>query len=306
MLAGGIGSERKISLQSGENVAAAMKESGLDVITSDITPDDMSILDEVGIDVFFPVLHGQFGEDGGLQMAMEQRDLVYTGSGPMASRLAFDKCVAKNFFRQCAAFVPREIKVDIETDIHRLIENFADSVEDFAVKPTSQGSSVGVEIVHGRGVAIEAAQKCVSRFGDCMIEEFICGREITVGILNGRALPIIEIQSQSQFYDYNAKYDNDTTRYLFDTIADEQLSDHIKRTAVECFEVLGCRHLGRVDMILSDHNVPYVLEINTLPGFTAHSLLPMAAAKEGLGTGELCIKIIEGALETFGIEAQNT
>ena len=128
-----------------------------------------------------------------------------------------------------------------------------------------------------------------------MAEQFIPGREITVGIVNGRALPIIEIRSQATFYDYQAKYLDDGTQYRFDTIQDTALADQMGRTAEECFSALGCRHLARVDMIVGMDAVPYVLEINTLPGFTSHSLLPMAAAKAGMDVATLCSTIIEAA-----------
>ena len=132
-----------------------------------------------------------------------------------------------------------------------------------------------------------------------MVEEFVPGREITVGIVNGTPLPIIEIRSKTGFYDYHSKYIDDATEYLFDTIDDEELIDEIQQDAVTCFNEMECRHLGRVDFILTDLGIPYVLEINTLPGFTAHSLLPMAAAKAGIETPLLCKQIIEAAWKDY-------
>ena len=132
-----------------------------------------------------------------------------------------------------------------------------------------------------------------------MVEEFIKGREVTVGIVNGKALPVIEIQSQSGFYDYHAKYVDDATEYLFDTIEDAVVAATLQTMALTCFHELGCRHLGRVDFILTKANAPYILEINTLPGFTSHSLLPMAAEKAGIATGALCRQIVEAAWTDF-------
>ena len=132
-----------------------------------------------------------------------------------------------------------------------------------------------------------------------MVEEFIAGREVTVGILNGAALPVIEIRSKSGFYDYQSKYIDETTEYLFNTIADEDLVKKIRQIAVACFRELECRHLGRVDFIVTDSGVPYVLEINTLPGFTSHSLLPMAAQKAGISTPALCRQIVAAAWNDF-------
>ena len=168
----------------------------------------------------------------------------------------------------------------------------------FVVKPVKQGSSVGVVIVDGCGASAEAGLKCFAEFGDCMIEEFIDGREITVGIVNGAVLPITEIVSKAKFYDYEAKYLDDATEYLFDTITDKELIEKINKSALACYNSLGCRHQSRVDMILAEDGTPYVLEINTLPGFTSHSLLPMAAKRAGMSGSELCCEIIGDRCES--------
>ena len=295
MLAGGIGAEREVSLESGKHITTAVAAAGFAVISSDIRPDDLHILDEPDIDVFFLALHGEFGEDGRLQEILEQRGLVFTGSGSRASRTAFDKATAKEVFRRVGAPVPQHVCLEAAPDrtvLEAQIEQLGDR---FVVKPTRQGSSVGIEIVSDAAAAAETAQRCLDQYGPCLIEAFIPGREITVGVLNGQALPIIEIRSKNPFYDYQAKYIDDMTEYCFDTIADTTLAARIQRMAEECFSALGCRHLGRVDMILGEDGVPYVLEINTLPGFTSHSLLPMAAKHAGLDGPALCTAIIEAA-----------
>ncbi len=296
---GGVGAERQVSLHSGRNMAGAIRAAGFETVESDITCDNLTILDDGSIDVFFLALHGEFGEDGQLQEILESRNLVYTGSGPQASRLAFDKIVSKKIFREAGIRVGDDFCVDGETDFVKLAGQIEKVGAKFVVKPIKQGSSVGVRIVEGADKAIEAARACLSRYGDCMIEEFIDGKEITVGILAGEPLPIIEVRSKTDFYDYNAKYIDDSTEYLFGTIGDDSLVESIKADAVKCFELLGCRHFGRVDMILSDDNIPCVLEINTLPGLTTHSLLPKAANKAGISNSELCVKIIESALVSF-------
>jgi D-alanine-D-alanine ligase len=132
-----------------------------------------------------------------------------------------------------------------------------------------------------------------------MIEEFVPGREVTVSILCGRALPIIEIRTQSSFYDYHAKYIDDRTQYLFDTVTDQAVAADLNRAAIDCFDALGCRHFGRIDFVLSDDRIAYVLEGNTIPGFTNHSLLPKAAAKAGLAMSDLCARIVEAACSSF-------
>ena len=303
---GGVGAEREVSLDSGRNIASAVRGAGLECVEFDITPEDMSILDDTSIDVFFLGLHGKFGEDGQLQQILEDRNLAYTGSGPAASANAFDKVVSKEIFAKAGVDLPRHVLVsegdsvdDLASELSRWVKEkcFHPSYGDgkVVVKPVKQGSSVGVEIIEECGLAAEAGLKCFDEYGDCMIEEFIGGREITVGILNGMPLPIIEIVSKTKFYDYKAKYVDDATEYLFDTVTDPDLIERINKSALACYNSLGCRHQSRVDFILSENGTPYVLEINTLPGFTGHSLLPMAAKKAGMSAEELCLKIIESA-----------
>ncbi len=307
VLMGGIGEERDISIQSGNCVAQALKQAGLNVVTSDIKPDNLDILEDDGIDVFFIALHGKFGEDGQLQQIMEEKSLCYTGSGPAASRLAFDKLAAKDYFIKAGIATPKVIRFDGK--IHRTpfgaktkqleqqLRRKASCGERFVVKPVRQGSTVGVSIVDDPGSAISAARQCERKFGECMIEEYIPGRELTVGILQHQALPIIEIRSRTGFYDYHAKYVDNQTEFLFDTIDDPKLSAKIEAVALDCFDVLGCRHFARVDFILNGDRVPYVLEVNTIPGLTTHSLIPKAAAKIGLSMSQLCLRIIEAALK---------
>jgi D-alanine-D-alanine ligase len=295
VLAGGIGSEREISLQSGRCVAEALKEAGFEVVKADIRPDNLEILDDSSVDVFFPALHGIFGEDGRLQQILEDRSLLYAGSGPEASKAAFDKMTSKKLFEQAGVATPAAIEFGPETDIGLLEEQLRDFAHKYVIKPVRQGSSVGVSIVSTPHEAVVTARKTLSKYGDCMIEEFVPGMEVTVGILHGRPLPIIEVRTQGSFYDYHAKYVDEKTEYLFDTITDTAMAANISRAAVECFNALGCRHFARIDFILSDEKIAYVLEANTIPGFTSHSLLPKAAAKAGLSMSDLCAEIVEAA-----------
>ena len=297
VLRGGISAEREVSLVSGANIAAAIADAGIEVIEADITPDDLSILDDNSIDVFFLGLHGTFGEDGQIQKIMEDRSLVFTGSGSTASKAAFDKHKSQQIFDDAGVTVPWHVCIGDDTKADSLADTLAKVGEKFVVKPITQGSSVGVEIITGPENAAAAAIKCFAEYGDCMVEEFIDGREITVGIVNGKTLPIIEIITKTPFYDYHAKYVDDATDYLFDTVTDKKLIEKINDAALTCFNALGCRHLSRVDLIIGEDATPYVLEINTLPGFTSHSLLPMAARKAGIETPELCKQIIDAALK---------
>jgi D-alanine-D-alanine ligase len=299
VLMGGIGEERDISIQSGNCVTQALKEAGLDVVTCDIGPDNLNILDDTSIDVFFIALHGKFGEDGQLQQIMKKKSLCYTGSGPTASRLAFDKLAAKECFVKAGIITPKVIRFDSRAKTDVLEQQLLQIGKKFVIKPVRQGSAIGVSISDDPGLAIAAACDCERKFGDCMIEEYIAGREITVGILQNQTLPIIEIRSKAGFYDFQAKYIDDRTEFLFDTIDDPKLSAKIEAAALDCFNALGCRHLARIDFILGSDQTPYVLEANTIPGLTTHSLIPKAAAKVGLSMSRLCMKIIEAAYSSF-------
>jgi len=299
VLMGGVGEEHDISIQSGNCVAQALKQAGLDVVTSDIGPDNLDILGDSSIDVFFIALHGKFGEDGQLQQILEDKSLCYTGSGPIASRLAFDKLASKECFVKAGVTTPNVIKFDSQANTEELEKQLLQLSDKFVVKPVRQGSTIGVSIVDDPSSAIAAVQECSSKFGECMIEEYIAGREISVGILQHEALPIIEVRSRTGFYDYHAKYVDEQTEYLFGTIEDQELIAKIKTSALSCFDALGCRHFARVDFILRNDGVPYALEVNTIPGLTAHSLVPKSAAKMRLSMSQLCVRIIEAAYSSL-------
>lgn len=299
VLTGGIGAERDISLQSGQCVSKALIYAGFDVVTADIRPDNLDILKDSSIDVFFPAIHGEFGEDGRLQKILKENSLVYTGSGPTASRLAFDKIASKKLFSKAGVATPAAVKFDADSDIEKLEKKLKYFTDGYVVKPIKQGSSVGIRIINDPEEIISAAEQVLNEFSDCMIEQFVPGSEITVGILKDSTLPIIEIRSHTGFYDYHAKYIDDQTEYLFDTIKDPALVGKIEKAAMDCFSSLGCRHFARVDFILSDKDIAYALEVNTIPGFTTHSLLPKAAAKAGLTMSDLCSKIVETAYSSL-------
>jgi len=295
VLMGGIGEERQVSLESGKSVASALQQAGLDVITCDIRPDKLYALENDDIDVFFIALHGVFGEDGQLQQILEEKSLVYTGSGPEASRLAFDKWESKKLFEGAGVKTAPAVRFDPMGVLKKLQDELSRMGDKYVVKPLRQGSTIGISIAAEPEEAVAAARQCWKRFGECMIEKFIPGREITVGILEDKVLPIIEIKTKSGFYDYQAKYFDDQTQFLFGTIDDPDLIGRIEASALHCFNTLGCREFGRVDFILGDDRQVYALEVNTIPGFTSHSLLPQAAAKAGISMSRLCMMIVEAA-----------
>jgi D-alanine-D-alanine ligase len=210
--------------------------------------------------------------------------------------LAFDKIKAKEAFARAGILTPVHIAFAESDKTGGLKKKLEAMGEKFVVKPVCQGSSVGISITDSCDEAVELAQSTSREYGDCIIEQFIAGREITVGVLCGEAMPIIEIRSRSLFYDYNAKYVDEGTQFLFDTITDSSLRGDIASAAMDCFHALGCRGFGRVDFILTDDGKAYALELNTIPGFTSHSLLPRAAARTGLTMPMLCKKIVEETL----------
>jgi len=302
VLMGGIGREREVSLQSGACVLEALAEAGYAVVGSDVTPDALSILDDPSVHVFFTALHGEFGEDGQLQAIMEQRQLRYTGSRPAACRAAFDKMVSKAAFKEAGVDTPEAVVFNAATDARRLAAAVQPLGDPLVIKPIRQGSSVGVQIVHEDDTLWARCCETLEMFGSCMVEKYISGRELTVGILDGRPLPVIEIQVSQRFYDYQAKYLDDTTRFLFDSV-DARLSEKLQIAALACYHGLALRHLARVDFLVTPERHIYALEVNTIPGLTSHSLLPKAAARAHLSMGELCARIVEAAASTQAAQA---
>jgi D-alanine-D-alanine ligase len=296
VLMGGIGSERDISLLTGENIAQSLSGENFEVVLADICPDRLEILSDKSIDVFYTALHGHWGEDGQIQRILEDMGLAYTGSGPASSETAFDKLKSLELFRLAGVKTAAAFEVNADTDLEALADMLDSSTGKYVVKPVRDGSSVGVEIRTGKQAALRSAAGRVDKFGSLMIEDFIPGREITVGIVNNRTLPILEIVPKAGFYDFESKYISDQTKYVFGTIEDPELAGRIERDARLCYEAVGARDAARVDFILSEDNIPYALEINTSPGFTFHSLVPKAAEHIGLTQGQLCREIVEEAL----------
>ncbi len=291
VLAGGPSAEREVSLESGRAVADALRRRGHQVAVADIAPDNLSALDAPA-DVVFPALHGPFGEDGQLQGILERRRIPFVGSGADASAIAMDKVASK----RCA------IELGIRTSDFEVLEPGQQPtlVPPVVVKPIDQGSSVGVQIVREEAALRAAVDAATRRFRRAMVERFVEGDEITVGIVENRPLPPICVRPKSAFYDYHAKYHDDRTEYLFDTGLSAAALASVSRDSLRLFERLGCRHLGRVDWIVDRAGVPHFLEINTLPGFTAHSLTPMAAARAGVPFDQLVDQLVRMALKDRG------
>lgn len=289
VLSGGPGMEREVSLHSGQAVAAALKRIGHQVQIRDIGPDDLTALD-VSVDFVFVALHGEFGEDGTLQAELEARGIPYCGSDAASSRLSMNKVEAKRQFQRAGIPTPAFEVIDT-SNISQALER----VELPAVmKPVCSGSSVDTSIVRSRQALIDAAPLVVQRYGEALVERYVEGMEFTVGILGQTPLPVCEIRTKREFYDYQAKYIDDETQYLFDLDYPQELLKTVQELSLRAHQALGCRVFSRVDcMVDRTTHEPFILEVNTIPGFTSHSLLPKAAARVGMSFDELCQNIIE-------------
>ena len=296
VLMGGPSRERDISLVSGEAVAGALESLGHRVRRADISPADTSALDGEAPDVVFIALHGAFGEDGQVQRLCEARDLPYVGSDPHASALAMDKAAAKQAYRRAGLATPDWVVIDEAGPIDRRAEQVASIGIPCVVKPLDGGSSVDVIIATDPETRDAAVTDLLDIYTRGMVEQFIGGRELTVGILGERALPVIEIRPGRGFYDYQAKYADDATEFLFDHGLDAAVVTALQTAALAAHRVLGCRHMSRSDFLLDDDGRAWLLETNTIPGFTGHSLLPKAAAHEGIAFGRMCEMLLKMAM----------
>ncbi|NQT47223.1 MAG: D-alanine--D-alanine ligase [Candidatus Omnitrophica bacterium] len=293
ILAGGPSNERAISLRSGEAVRKALNAEGYSTVFIDCVGDVKSKIRDAGISVAFIALHGRFGEDGTVQAICEEVEIPYTGSGVEASRLALDKIASKEAFEDKGILVAGyKICIDgQEADSSGL-------AFPVVVKPQFEGSSIGLSIVEEEK-DFEDALKRAFEYGDkVIVEQYIKGREITVGILNEEPLPVIQVlPCGRKFYDYEAKYKSPDTEYIVPALIDGESYRCAQDTALKAHTSLGCQGFSRVDMIIRDDGKIFVLEVNTIPGLTARSLLPKAAKEAGYEFGELCVKLVELALK---------
>ena len=293
VLLGGPGSERPISLVSGHAVAEALKEAGYSVEEVDVKTHTLPSL--TGYDLAYNVIHGSFGEDGQVQAQLEAQGLPYTGAGVEKSRVCFDKCETKKIFEQAGVLTP---KAEVLT---KKGEHPSLSLP-YVVKPPREGSSVGIHIVREES-EVEAALEDAWKYDDkLLVEQFVEGKELTVGIVDGEVFPVIHISPRSGFYDINNKYPwlnkQGGTDYFCPADLPEEVTARVQEMALLAYQAVGVEVYGRVDLLLNKENQPYVLEINTIPGMTPSSLLPKAAATRGLDFPSLCEKIAQISLET--------
>lgn len=292
VLLGGRSAEREVSLKSGRAVLDALKTQQLNAYAFDPGTQDLVDLFQQKFTRVFIALHGRFGEDGTIQGMLDLMHLPYTGSGVMASALAMDKWRTKLVWQAADISTPPYRLLNAHSDFQQVV---ADLGLPLMVKPVNEGSSIGMtKVVNAE--ELPAAYQRAKEFDPMVLaEQFISGMELTVGILGETALPVIRLETPRVFYDYEAKYLSDSTRYHCPCGLDLVQEQTIQSLALRAFRILGCRGWGRVDLMLDEQGKPYFLEANTSPGMTDHSLVPMAARQAGLSFEALVRKIIDSA-----------
>jgi D-alanine-D-alanine ligase len=294
VLKGGVSSEREVSLRSGAAIAQGLRDGGYEVEEIDVIARIFSIPED--IEAVFVALHGQFGEDGEIQRMLARMNMPFTGSGAESSRISFDKVLTRDRLGQHGIPVPKgEV---LKTAADRTIPL------PLVVKPPREGSSVGCYLVFEEHAWESAFEGAVQYSGEALVEEYIPGRELTVGVVElpsrevtaaCQVLPVVEIKPASEWYDFEAKYVTGDTQYVVPAELDADVAEQLQDMALKTFECLDAEGFGRVDFRLSPEGKPYVLELNAIPGFTATSLLPKAAHAAGIGFSALCCRIMEQA-----------
>ena len=297
VLLGGRSAEREISIMSGTGVLNALKSKGVDAHAFDPAERGFAELADEKFDRVFIALHGRFGEDGSLQGALEQLGIPYTSSGVMASAIAMDKIFTKKIWLSHGLTTPRYAVLTPESELRRVPDELGLPL---IVKPPHEGSTIGITKVNGYSDMQEAYALAAQFDDEVLAEEFIQGRELTVAILGtgaqARALPIIEIVAPQGNYDYQNKYFTDDTKYLCPAPIDSALTAEIQEMAVQSYRALNCEGWARVDVLLrASDSKPFLIEINTSPGMTGHSLVPMAARATGMSYEDLCLEILKTA-----------
>ena len=292
VLYGGPSAEREISLLSGKAVIGALREMGHDVFASDVSPADLTGLNYPA-DVIFPVLHGEFGESGELQEILEQRKLKFVGSGSAASRLGMNKVATKKAWLAGGLPTPRYEVLDREHRQSPLLD------APCVVKAISSGSSIDVFVCKEPATCAAdsraALETVLDKHGQALVETFISGIELTVSLLEEKPLAPLRIVPKRGFFDFQAKYKSDDTEHRFDLGVPDSVAEHVRELAQKANALVGARDLARVDVMLDAQLNPYLLEINTLPGFTAKSLLPEAARHAGIEFGPLVDRLVRRA-----------
>ena len=292
VLFGGSSAEREISIMSGTGVLKALRSKGVDAHPFDPAERDLAELKREGYARCFIALHGRGGEDGSLQGALEFLRIPYTGSGVLGSALAMDKARTKLVWQARGLPTPPHETIDAASDLRGVAARLGLPL---VVKPVLEGSSIGITKVTAAAQMDEAFALAVNYESAVIAEKFIEGPEYTASIVDDRPLPLIRIEAPEGKYDYQNKYFTDDTKYIVPCGLPAPKEESIQSLALESFKALGCSGWGRVDLMLDPGGAPWLLEVNTAPGMTGHSLVPMAARAVGMSYEDLCVKILEGA-----------
>jgi len=290
---GGDSSEREVSLDSGKAVLGALQSRGIDASGWDPAEQNLVEFAAAGFDRVWIALHGPGGEDGALQGALQWQNMPYTGSGVMASALAMDKIRSKKLFKAAGIDTPDYTIINTAGDAKVAANELGYPL---VIKPAGQGSSVGMSKVFDAAELSTAAELALSYGAPALAERCIVGTESTVAVLQGQALSSIRIETPRVFYDYRAKYESENTQYHCPGTDDAELEGRFHDLAIAAFAVLGCSGWGRVDVMTGSDGMPQVLEVNTVPGMTSHSLVPMAAKVAGIEFADLCWRVLETSL----------
>jgi len=290
VLMGGWSNEREISLISGKYVLESLISSGVNAIRFDLNKDNLHEIKQINPDRVFIILHGKGGEDGEIQLFLDNLNIPYTGSGSNASKICMNKRISKDILLDNNISTPFYKKFDNKDDIEDLEKIFK---YPFIVKPSSEGSSIGVNIVENRQDFHQAIKDNKLISNDILIEEYIDGIEYTVGILHDRALPVIKLIPPGKFYDFNAKYKSSETQYLCPSELEKTIENSVKAQSLQCFKALNCTGWGRVDLIIDKSGKSWVIELNTVPGMTKKSLVPMAAQQINIDFNNLVLNILD-------------
>jgi D-alanine-D-alanine ligase len=289
LLMGGWSAERAISLKSGNAVLKALRAAGIDAHGIDVDHHVAYALNEGGFDRVFIMLHGRGGEDGSMQGMLEVMGLPYTGSGVLGSALGMDKLRSKQIWQANGLPTPEYVVLESQQDCEKALQQLGLPL---IVKPVLEGSSIGMSKVEQGADMLAAWELAKSYGGKVIAERWITGREYTAAILNRRVLPMIRLETPRQFYDYVAKYESSDTRYICPCGLEQAHEQALADTMLAAFDAVGASGWGRVDFMLDKNDQPWLIEVNTVPGMTDHSLVPMAAKQAGLDFGQLVLEIL--------------
>jgi D-alanine-D-alanine ligase len=299
VMMGGLSREREISLRTGKAILRALTEKGYQALAIDVGQDIAETLIKEKIDIAFIALHGRFGEDGTIQGMLELMRIPYTGSGVLASALALHKIMAKKFFL-CENIPTPTYEVFQREEIEKNPPRTTTLPLPLVVKPAREGSTIGVSIVRKEEELVPALKEAGKYDEEILVEEFMKGKEITVGILEDIPLPIIEIAPKSGFYDYHSKYTKGETEYIIPARIPREKYLYAQEVSLKAFQVLGCSGCARVDLMTDEDGNPFVIDVNTMPGMTETSLLPKAAGYAGISFEDLVERILLGASLKMG------